>query len=223
MIVVHHLENSRSQRILWLLEELGVPYEIKFYKRDPETMLAPPELRKIHPLGKSPILTDGGVTLAESGAIIEYLLDHYGEGRLRPLAGTPDYRSFIYWLHYAEGSAMPPLVMKLIFGMLPRRVPFLLRPFAALISKGVQEKLLDPEIQRHREFWEHSLAATGWFAGPDFTAADIQMSFPLEITGTRTDTVLHLPHVTAFLHRIHERAAWRRALQKGGPYVYSGA
>ncbi|GBQ98398.1 glutathione S-transferase [Gluconacetobacter liquefaciens] len=222
MIIVHHLENSRSQRVLWLLEELGVPYEIRFYKRDPRTMQAPPELRKIHPLGKSPIITEGDVTLAESGAILEYLLDEYDQGHLRPPVGTPEYRSFIYWLHYAEGSAMPPLVMKLIFGMLPSRVPFLLRPFASLIAKGVQTHLLDPEIKRHTTFWEDSLTQTGWFAGDAFSAADIQMSFPLEAASTRTGAVRHLPHVGAFLRRIHARPAWRRALERGGPYAYSG-
>ncbi|MFT8644650.1 glutathione S-transferase [Gluconacetobacter sp.] len=221
MIIVHHLENSRSQRVLWLLEELGVPYEIRFYKRDPRTMQAPPELRKIHPLGKSPIITEGHVTLAESGAIIEYLLDEHDKGHLRPPAGTPEYRSFIYWLHYAEGSAMPPLVMKLIFGMLPSRVPFLLRPFASLIAKGVQTQLLDPEIKRHTAFWEESLTQTGWFAGDSFSAADIQMSFPLEAASARTGAVRHLPHVGAFLRRIHARPAWRRALERGGPYAYA--
>ncbi|MFS3133759.1 glutathione S-transferase [Gluconacetobacter sacchari] len=222
MIIVHHLENSRSQRILWLLEELGVPYEIRFYKRDPRTMRAPPELRKIHPLGKSPIITEGDVTLAESGAIITYLLDEHGDGRLRPPAGTPDYRSFVYWLHYAEGSAMPPLVMKLIFGLLPSQVPLPLRPFASLIAQGVRARFLDPEIKRHVAFWEQSLAQTGWFAGDDVTAADIQMSFPLEAACSRMGGIAHSPHVASFLRRIHARPAWRRALERGGPYAYSG-
>lgn len=223
MITVHHLENSRSQRVLWLLEELGVPYEIRFYKRNPRTMQAPPELRKIHPLGKSPIITEGDATLAESGAIIEYLLDEHGDGRLRPPPGTPDHRSFLYWLHYAEGSAMPPLVMKLIFGMLPSRVPLLLRPVASLIAKGVEVQLLGPEIKRHMAFWEQSLMATGWFAGNAFTAADIQMSFPLEAACARKGAMPHLPHVRTFLHRIHARPAWGRALERGGPYAYAEA
>ncbi|GBR11796.1 glutathione S-transferase [Acetobacter oeni] len=221
MIIVHHLENSRSQRVLWLLEELGLPYEIRFYKRDPKTMLAPPSLRKIHPLGKSPIITDGDITLAESGAIIEYILDRYGEGRLRPPRDTPEYRQFIYWLHYAEGSAMPPLVLKLIFSMLPSRVPFFLRPFAALISKGVQDRLIDPELKRHSDFWEQSLTKTEWFAGPDFTATDIQMSFPLEAASSRSGAVRKLPHVNAFLQKIHARPACQRALKKGGPYIFA--
>ncbi len=223
MIVVHHLDNSRSQRVLWLLEELGLPYEIRFYKRDPKTMLAPESLRKIHPLGKSPVITDGDVTLAESGAIIEYILDHYGNGRLRPAAGTPEYRRFIYWLHYAEGSAMPPLVMKLIFGLLPSRVPFLLRPFASLISKGVQHSLINPEVARHTHYWEQSLTTDEWFAGPEFTAADIQMSFPLEAAAARSEEVKKLPHVIAFLHRIHARPAYRRAIEKGGTYTFAAA
>ncbi|MBB2205210.1 glutathione S-transferase [Gluconacetobacter takamatsuzukensis] len=222
MITVHHLENSRSQRVLWLLEELGLPYEIRFYKRNPRTMLAPPELRKIHPLGKSPIVTDGDLTLAESGAIITWLLDEYGNGRLRPPAGSPDDRRFTYWLHYAEGSAMPPLVMKLLFDMLPSRVPLLLKPFAALIAKGVQAQFLGPEIKRHMAFWEQSLTETGWFAGDAFTAADIQMSFPLEAACARAGGA-PLPHVRAFLHRIHTRPAWVRALERGGPYAFAEA
>ena len=123
MIVVHHLNNSRSQRVLWLLEEMGLPYEVKRYERNAATMLAPPELRAIHPLGKSPVIQDGDVTVAETGTIVDYLLDVYGEGRLRPAAGTEDARRFTYWLHYAEGSAMPPLLLKLVFGLLPRRAP----------------------------------------------------------------------------------------------------
>ncbi|NHO32186.1 glutathione S-transferase [Acetobacter fallax] len=221
MIIVHHLNNSRSQRVLWLLEELGLPYEIRFYQRDPKTMLAPPALRKIHPLGKSPIITDGDVTLAESGAIIEYILDQYGEGRLRPPQGTLEYRSFVYWLHYAEGSAMPPIVLKLIFGMLPSRVPFFLRPFAALISKGVETSLINPELKRHVDYWEQSLDSTGWFAAPEFTAADIQMSFPLEAMSARSKSMQSQPNISAFLQRIHARPAYRRAIEKGGTYAYS--
>lgn len=223
MITVHHLDNSRSQRILWLLEELKLPYDIQFYKRDPKTMMAPKSLRAIHPLGKAPIITDtdGNVTLAESGAIIEYLINKYGNGRLAPARETPEYIRFLYWLHYAEGSAMPPLLLKLIFGMLPKQAPLPIRPFAFLIAKGVQSKLINPQLKLHMDYWEHSLSENEWFAGNDFTAADIQMSFPLEAAAARAGAIKNRPHVAAFLHRIHNRSAYQRALHRGGAYAYA--
>lgn len=219
MITVHHLNNSRSQRILWLLEELGLPYEVSRYERDSKTMLAPAALRKIHPLGKSPIVTDGGLTLAESGAIIEYLIDAYGTGRLAPAAGTPERLRYTYWLHYAEGSAMTPLLLKLIFGRLPRGpVPMPLRPIVRMISKRAQESFINPQIALHVGYWEGELAKSEWFAGNDFTAADIQMSFPLEVAAARADAIPMPPKVKRFLDRIHARPAYQRALAKGGPY-----
>ncbi|MGF1277581.1 glutathione S-transferase [Acetobacter pasteurianus] len=223
MITVHHLDNSRSQRILWLLEELALSYDIQFYKRDPKTMMAPKLLQAIHPLGKAPILTDtdGNVTLAESGAIIEYLINKYGNGRLVPLHDTSEYIRFVYWLHYAEGSAMPPLLLKLIFGILPKQVPFPIRPFAFLIAKGVQTQLVNPQVKLHMDYWEQSLSENEWFAGNDFTAADIQMSFPLEVAAARAGATNRRPHVEAFLHRIHSRPAYQRALQRGGAYAYA--
>ncbi len=223
MITVHHLDNSRSQRILWLLEELELPYDIQFHKRDPKTMMAPKSLRAIHPLGKAPVIidTDGNVTLAESGAIIEYLINKYANGRLAPARNTPQYTRFIYWLHYAEGSAMPPLLLKLIFGMLPKQAPLPIRPFAFLISKGVQTQLINPQIKLHMDYWEHSLSENEWFAGNDFTAADIQMSFPLETATARAGATDNRPHVGAFLHRIHNRPAYQRALHRGGAYAYA--
>jgi glutathione S-transferase len=219
MIIVHHLNNSRSQRVLWLLEELGLPYEIQFYQRDPKTMLAPLALRAIHPLGKSPVLTDDGQTIAESGAIIEYLLERYGNGRLEPAAGTPERLRFRYWLHYAEGSAMPPLLLKLIFGRLASPpMPALIRPVAALISKGVQQKFIDPQLRLHLSFWEAELAKTTWFAGNVFSAADIQMSFPVEGARSRGGLDARYPNLLKFLAAIHDRPAYQRALEKGGPY-----
>jgi glutathione S-transferase len=221
MITVHHLNNSRSQRVLWLLEELGVPYEVVRYQRDPKTMLAPKALRAIHPLGKSPVITDGGKTIAESGAIIEYLLETYGEGRLIPPAGSPDRLRFTYWLHYAEGSAMPPLLLKLIFRRLPGGVPALIRPVAKLISKGVLAKLVDPQLSRHMSYWETELSASPWFAGEHFTAADIQMSFPVEAAAARSGMMEDKLRLRDFLERIHARPAYRRALETGGPYDYA--
>jgi glutathione S-transferase len=185
MIVVHHLNNSRSQRVLWLLEELGLPYEVKRYERDAATMLAPPELKAIHPLGKSPVITDGDRTIAETGAIIEYVLETYGAGRLIPSAGSAERLRYTYWLHYAEGSAMTPLLLKLVFTALPTRTPLLLRGLVKAIAGAAQSSFIDPQIRLHVDYWEAELAATGWFAGPDFTAADIAMSFPLEAGASR--------------------------------------
>jgi glutathione S-transferase len=218
MITVHHLNNSRSQRILWLLEELGCEYEIRKYQRDPRTLLAPAELRRVHPLGKSPVITNGAETIAESGAIIEYLVDTYGNGRLRPPAGTPERRRYTYWLHYAEGSAMTPLLLKLIFSRLPRGpMPFVIRPVVKGVANRVQETYIDPQLKAHADYWENELDKSRWFAGDEFTAADIQMSFPLEGAAVRAGGQLG-DKTRAFLGRIHERPAYQRALEKGGEF-----
>ena len=217
MIIVHHLNNSRSQRILWMLEELGVPYEVKRYEREP-SMQAPASLRAVHPLGKSPVITDGDRTLAESGAILEYLVDTYGNGRFRPAAGTAEKINYTYFLHYAEGSLMPLLLMKLIFSRIPSRLPFFMKPVGRAIAKGANTTLLDPQIGSHFMFLEGELAKREWFAGADFTAADIQMSFPLEAAAARAPMVRQMPKLSAFLDRIHARPAYQRALEKGGPY-----
>jgi glutathione S-transferase len=184
MLTVHHLNNSRSQRVLWLLEELGVPYEIVRYQRQPD-MRAPAELRAIHPLGKSPVITDNGNTVAESGAIVEYLVDRYGEGRLIPPPKTPERLRYSYWLHYAEGSAMPPLLLKLLFTLMPKRAPALLRPLVRKVSNQALTTLVNPQLKQHMAFWESELGKSQWFAGNEFTAADIQMSFPLEAAAAR--------------------------------------
>jgi glutathione S-transferase len=217
MITVHHLNNSRSQRILWMLEELGVPYEVKRYQRLP-SMLAPPELKAVHPLGKSPVITDGDKTLAESGAIIEYLGDAYGHGKLTPALGTPERLHYTYFLHYAEGSLMPLLFMKLVFARIPSRLPFLFKPVGKAIVKGANSTLLDPQIGNHFMFLESELSKREWFAGPAFTAADIQMSFPLEAAAARAPIVKQMPKLSAWLDRIQARPAYKRALEKGGPY-----
>lgn len=217
MLTVHHLNNSRSQRVVWLLEELGVPYEIIRYNRQPN-MLAPPELRAIHPLGKSPVITDNGNTIAESGAIVEYLVRTYGNGRLIPADNTPERLRFTYWLHYAEGSAMPPLLLKLIFMMLPKRAPLLMRPVVNAIGAKALNTLVDPQLKQHMAFWEGELAKSDWFAGNAFTAADIQMSFPLEAASARAGLEQGHPKAMAWLAKIHARPAYQRALEKGGPY-----
>jgi len=219
VIIVHHLENSRSQRILWLLEELGVPYEVKRYARNPETMLAPPELRAVHPLGKSPVVTDEGRTVAESGAIIEYLVERYGNGRLIPPPGTPERLRYAYWMHYAEGSAMPPLLMKLVFDRVETApMPFFVRPFARAIAGQVKRTFIAPQIALHLDYMEGEIAKSPWFAGNDLTAADIQMSFPLEAAAARGGLDTSRPKLMAFLERVHAMPAYKRALEKGGPY-----
>jgi glutathione S-transferase len=223
MITVHHLNNSRSQRVLWLLEELGLPYEIKHYQRDPKTMLAPPELRAVHPLGKSPVITDEGLTIAESGAILEYLVDRYGDGRLKPVAGTEDALRYRYWMHYAEGSAMPPLLLKLVFDRIERApVPFFVKPIAKSIAAKAKASFVQPQIDNHMNYLEAQLAKSPWFAGGEFTAADVQMSFPLEAAVQRGGPVAKQPRITDFLQRIHARPAYRRALERGGPYALLG-
>lgn len=219
MITVHHLNNSRSQRILWLLEELAVPYEIKRYQRDPRTMLAPPELRAVHPLGKSPVVTDGELTLAESGAIIEYLADRYGAGTWIPAHGTPARLRCNYWLHYAEGSVMPPLLLKLVFRRVETApVPFFVRPVAKGIAGKVQQGFVDPQIALHLSYLEDELAKADWFGGAEISVADIVLSFPLEAAAARSGLDDRYPRLQAFLQRIHQRPAYRRALERGGEY-----
>jgi glutathione S-transferase len=222
MITVHHLNNSRSQRVLWLLEELGLPYEIQHYQRDPKTMLAPEALRKVHPLGKSPVVTDDGVTVADSGAIVEYLLERYGNGRLIPPAGSAERRRYTYWLHFAEGSAMPPLLLKLIFDRIPTQpMPFFVKPVARSIANKVLQKMVLPNLKRQLDFMESELGGSTWFAGEEFSAADIQMSFPVEASAMRAGLDASRPHLFAYLKRIHARPAYRKALERGGPYSFA--
>ena len=180
MITVHHLNNSRSQRILWMLEELGIPYEIKHYQRDAKTMLAPASLKKVHPLGKSPVITDGDITVAESGAIIDYLAQNYGQNLLTAV-NTPEYRQYTYWMHFAEGSLMPPFVMKLVFDKVRSApVPFFLKPVTKGIADKVMKSFVGPNISSNMDFINEHLAKNEWFAGAQMTGADFQMSFPLE-------------------------------------------
>ncbi|MEQ1501976.1 MAG: glutathione S-transferase [Myxococcota bacterium] len=218
MITVHHLNNSRSQRVLWLLEELGLPYELRFYQRDAKTMLAPPELKAIHPLGKSPVVTHEGRTLAETGAIVEYLVES-AEGKLRPDA-VDERLAWRYWLHYAEGSAMPPLLLALVVGRIPKAAPALIRPLLNAVMSRVRTGYVDPQLATHADWWEASLAKTGWFAGSAFSAADVMMSFPLE-TGAERIGFEGRPNCRRFVETIHARPAYQKALQRGGPYAYA--
>jgi glutathione S-transferase len=220
MIIVHHLNNSRSQRVLWLLEELGIPYEVKRYQRDAKTMLAPLELKAIHPLGKSPVITDNGRTVAETGAIIDYIIETYANGRLIPAKGTDEHLRYTYWLHYAEGSAMTPLLLKLIFTAIPHNTPGLMRGLVNGIMKTAQARISDPQIKMHIDYWQDELTKFEWFTGANFTAADIMMSFPLEAAAQRGDARSR-SKVAAFLDRIHARPAYKAALERGGPYDFA--
>ena len=216
MIIVHHLENSRSQRILWLLEELNLSYEIKEYKRDPVTLLAPPELKAVHPLGKSPVITDEGKVIAESAVIIDYLVNKYGNGKLKP-HNEDDLLRYTYWLHYAEGSAMTPFLMKLIFDKVETSpMPFFVRPIAKKISSAVKSGWINQQIKLHLDYMESELGKTGWFAGNEFTAADIMMSYPIEAAAASEG--LNRKNLEVFLKKVTERPAYKKAIERGGPF-----
>ena len=222
MITVHHLNLSRSHRVLWTLEELGVPYEVKNYERDAKTMLAPPELRQVHPLGKSPVITDGDLTLAESGAILEYLVDKYGP-QLAPDRGTRERVRYTYWMHYAEGSLMPPLFLKLLFDRIESApVPFFVKPVTRKIAAQGRDSYAIPQLKRNVDYVEGELAQRPWFAGNEFSAADIQMSYPLEAARKRLG-LEGRPKVAEFLQRIAQRPAFQRAVQRGGDFGIPGA
>ena len=216
-IIVHHLEKSRSHRILWLLEELGAPYEVKEYKRDPKTQLAPRELKEIHALGKSPVITEGEVVVAESAVIMEYLLDRFDEKGLRPEGGTEEFLRYRYWMHYAEGSAMSPLLLKVVFDQLPRQSPLLVKPLLAGVNKAVSKEYINPEIRLHMDYWEKELGERTYFAGESFTAADIQMSFAME-GGLAAMGAKRYPKIGAHLERVKGREAFARAEERGGAF-----
>ncbi|WP_102960656.1 glutathione S-transferase family protein [Mangrovicella endophytica] len=219
MITIHHLNNSRSQRVLWLLEELEVPYEVKRYQRT-KRLQAPDELKQVHPLGKSPVLTDGGRTIAETGTIVEYILDRYGNGRLMPEHGTEAYWQARHFLHYAEGSAMPPLLMTLVLGRIPEEAPFFLKPLLKATLGKAQSAFVRPQLDLHIAHWEDALKGAGWFAGDAFSVADVMMSFPVEAAAQRVGYDNH-PLLRDFLRRIHDRPAFRQGLKRGGPYDYA--
>lgn len=218
IVTVHHLENSRSQRVLWLLEELGVPYRVAHYRRHPRTMLAPPELLKVHPLGKSPVITDGEHTVAESGAILEYLVERHGQGRLKPPAGGEDALRYTYWMHFAEGTAMPPLLMTLVFDSIERRAPLLVRPVARRIARQAKAMIVAPNLERQFAFMEAELASRPWFAGQAFSAADVQMSFPVLAGCARGGLDERYPALQDWRRRIEARPAYRKAMEQGGPF-----
>ncbi len=223
MLTLHHLENSRSQRIVWLLEELEVDYELKLYKRDASTSLAPYELLDIHPLGKAPVITDGDQTIAESGAIIEYLVDRFDDGSLRPAAGTPEFLAYRYWLHYAEGTFMPLMIVALIMHRIETApVPFFVKPIAKGFAEKVRENYLDANVTRNLDFMEQQLQQTTWFLGEELSAADVQMSFAVEAAAARSASAAKYPALAGFLERMRARPAYQRALEKGGPHSILG-
>ena len=220
MIVVHHLNNSRSQRILWLLEELGLDYDIVPHLRQSGSDLAPPGVRAVHPLGKLPVIQDGELVLAESGAIMEYVLERYGGGRLAPAPGSAERARYLYWMHYAEGSAMPVLLLQVVFDRIETGpVPFFIRPLTRGLARKVKQILVQPQIELHLNFLEAELGERPWFAGDAITAADLMLSFPLQAAAARAGLDGRWPRLMAFLRRIHERPAYLRAIERGGPYA----
>jgi glutathione S-transferase len=217
MITIHHLENSRSLRVLWLLEELGVAYEVKHYQRDPKTSLAPPELLHIHPLGKAPVITDGDIVIAETGAIIEYLVDVYDDGRMRPASGTADRRQYTYWLHYAEGTLMPYMVFSLVVQRVESaKVPFFIKPITRGIAGKIRSSFLAPNIDRNLEFINGHLESNSWFCGENMSAADVQMSFPLQAARSRIEIAQRYPAIDRFVDTIENLPSFVRATEKGG-------
>lgn len=222
MITVHHLNNSRSQRVLWMLEELGIPYEIQFYQRDPKTMQAPDSLKKVHPLGKSPVITDGDMVVAESGVIIDYLARTYGEDTMLPPGNGQAWLDYNYWLHYAEGSLMPPLLMRLVFEKVKASpMPFFIKPVAKGIAAKTNQAFIGPMIDTHMDFVESHLENNTWFLGDDLSGADFQMSFPLEASLARGIVGNDRPNITAWVKRVHARPAYQRGLEKGGEYDFA--
>ena len=228
MITVHHLNNSRSQRILWMLEEINLEYEIIRYARDVKTMQGPASLREVHPLGKSPAITDDGsgeqILLVESGAIIEYLMQTYGKNSslITPKTGSQEERDYRYWLHFSEGSLMPPLLLRLIFDRVKKApVPFFVKPITKAIANKVLSEFVNPNIKRLLDFIETSLEGKKWFLGDQLSGADIQMSYPLEASIASGLIDDHYPDIQSYVERIHQKPAYQAALLKGGKYDYA--
>lgn len=223
MITLHHLNNSRSQRVLWLLEELGIEYNIEFYQRDKVTILAPASLKAVHPLGKSPIISDDatGITMAESGSIIEYLIQSYGQ-QLMPKQGSKEYWQYLYWLHFSEGSLMPPMVMNLVLNkMKSAPMPFFIKPVAKMLADKIIQNFSGPNIHRAIEYIEDHLSKNTWFCGQQMTGADIQMSFPLEASVARGIIGDKHPNTLAYVKRFQALPAYQAGLHKGGDYDYA--
>ncbi len=221
MITLHYLETSRAQRVLWLLEELGVEYEIKHYYRDKSTQLAPAALKEVHPLGKSPVITDGETCVAESAAIVEYLIEKYGGGKFIPVGDEQAMLKYREFMHYAEGTIMPFLVFTLIFNKIKEApMPFFIKPIAKMIANKTLQGFVTPNVIGNLNYLEKEIATTGWFAGTSITGADIMMSFPLEAAATRTNLKTDYPNLSQYLETIHQRPSYKQAIEKGLPYAY---
>ena len=217
MSTVHHLENSRSHRILWLLEELGVEYEIKQYQRDPETKLAPQSLKDIHPLGKAPVISDDDIVVAESGAITEYLMSKYSDGKLGPGDDPATQRAYSYYMHYAEGTVMPLMIVGLLMSRIESaKLPFFIKPIAKGITGKVRENYLNPNLSSNLAFMESTLSQSKWFTGDSLTAADIQMSFIAEGLNVNLDLDNDFPNLARFLKQCRDSEGYQRAEARGG-------
>ncbi|MGN8160015.1 glutathione S-transferase [Salinisphaera sp. RV14] len=221
MITVHHLEDSRSQRVLWLLEELEIAYQVERYARDPKTQLAPDALKRVHPLGKAPVITDGRRAVAETGLIIDYIVREHGGGQLAPAPDSEDHLRYRYWLHYAEGSLMPPLLLQWVFDTVEKNTPLPARPFARAICGQVKKQFIRPQRLLHFDYLENELRSHEWFVGERFGAADIMLSFPIEAGVARGGIGERCPKLREFVERIHARPAYQRALERGGPYAFA--
>ena len=219
MLTLHHLENSQSIRILWLLEELGADYHIQHYRRDGETSLAPESFKQLHIIGTSPLISDGELVLPESNAIIDYIMDKYGDGGLRPMPGEPVRARYLYWFHAAQGSLMPLLTSKLVFNRLTTRVPFFLKPIMTAVIGKANKVFLQPRIDKFLRHIDSELAQSPWFAGEQFTAADIVMGYCMDVAAVRVSMDERYPHAQAFLQRMRQRPAFRRAMAKNGDFT----
>ncbi len=218
MLTLHHLENSQSIRILWLLEELGIEYAFKMYDRDPATRLAPSEYKEISPLGTAPAITDGNVTLSESNAIIDYIIETYGDGKLRPKTGTPERADYLFWFHNTQGSLQPLLTNRYVFSMMSGRAPLFIKPIVASISKKLNENFIAPRLERILVQMEAQLAKTKWFAGDELTAADITMGYCVEVMAVRVGLGDRYPHTQRYLEQMRTRPAYQAALKKDGKF-----
>ncbi len=220
MLTLHHLQNSRSQRILWLLEELGVTYQVIEYKRNPITQLAPDDLKAVHPLGKAPILTDGPLSIAESGAIVDYLIDTYAQGKWQPVRHTQDWLRYRFAMHFAEGSLMPQLVITLLLTTAKQKTPFLVRPVIKAVESGILKQYVKPTLNAQLAYLEQELEQAAWFAGSEPTGADVMLSFPLEAARAR-GLLKRYPNLRAWVNQVHARPAYKRALAKTSTYDYA--
>lgn len=218
MLTLHHLENSQSIRILWLLEELGIPYEMKMYDRDKKSGLAPDDYKKVSPLGTAPVITDGDLVLAETNAIIDYILDTYGDGKLRPVVGTSEHVPYLFWYHASQGSFQPLLTTTFVLNVMVSRAPFFVRPIIGGAVETLNKAFFQPRLTSLLGEIEKQLSKTTWFAGEELTAADIVMGYSMEVAALRAGMEKNYPNAKRFLDAMHARPAYKRAVEKDGKY-----